>query len=281
MVTDKNLAANVKRSLEDGTAAGIDATVKVRAANSEKLLKSIFHVLKNTHYGAYSTWKANVSNATRHEAIIQSKKKTRVFGTIQPDDAHLDGAWDNCWLDLHADNSYFEEPPKIQGFGCLFLTPQTHGGLTTLCDGLKIADVIKKDYPAAYKLLTEVPVQGGYIKEGQNLIAARPVLRLDPNTGNLKQITFNNGDRVSIRPCKELPTRSAMEAMYDAYALVHKIAHDPQYHIRFQLKPGAILCFDNHRLLHGRTAFSGPRVMGGAYIGLDDYNSSVKCAMVS
>jgi trimethyllysine dioxygenase len=33
---------------------------------------------------------------------------------------------------------------------------------------------------------------------------------------------------------------------------------------------------DNHRVLHGRSAFSGPRRMCGAYIGADEYHSRLR-----
>lgn len=33
--------------------------------------------------------------------------------------------------------------------------------------------------------------------------------------------------------------------------------------------------FDNHRVLHGRSAFDGKRRMCGAYVGMDDYRSKL------
>jgi len=35
------------------------------------------------------------------------------------------------------------------------------------------------------------------------------------------------------------------------------------------------LVLDNHRVLHGRSAFSGKRRMCGAYIGVDEYRSKL------
>lgn len=40
-----------------------------------------------------------------------------------------------------------------------------------------------------------------------------------------------------------------------------------------QLTPGTVLSVDNHRVLHGRSAFSGKRRVCGAYIGVDEYRS--------
>jgi len=35
------------------------------------------------------------------------------------------------------------------------------------------------------------------------------------------------------------------------------------------------IVFDNHRVLHGRSAFDGKRHMCGAYIGMDEYKSKL------
>lgn len=40
-----------------------------------------------------------------------------------------------------------------------------------------------------------------------------------------------------------------------------------------QLTPGTVLSVDNHRVLHGRSAFSGKRRVCGAYVGMDEYRS--------
>ena len=36
-----------------------------------------------------------------------------------------------------------------------------------------------------------------------------------------------------------------------------------------------VAVLDNHRVLHGRSAFSGKRRMCGAYIGVDEYRSKL------
>ena len=36
-----------------------------------------------------------------------------------------------------------------------------------------------------------------------------------------------------------------------------------------------VLVVDNHRVLHGRSAFDGKRRMCGAYIGMDEYRSKL------
>jgi alpha-ketoglutarate-dependent taurine dioxygenase len=275
IVTDKSLAATAARSFHDGNPAGAEDTIKLRGNAGEKILLSMFRVLKNTHYGAYSTWRANVAVAVEKETSGVHKKARAAGQKVDPNESHMDGAWDDSWLDLHTDNTYFREPPKVQGFGCLYRTNKTMGGYTTLVDGFAVAEHIRKQDSAAFKLLSTVPVCGHYVKEDQHLIGVRPCFELNPETGALSRFTFNNSDRASFKISPHLPNRSDLESMYRAYALLHRTVHTPSFQVRFLLKPGALCCFDNHRVAHGRTAFSGPRVMGGAYIGVDDYYSSV------
>ena len=40
---------------------------------------------------------------------------------------------------------------------------------------------------------------------------------------------------------------------------------DPRHHFRFRLESGDFLIYDNHRMLHARTSFEGPRWVRGVY----------------
>ena len=43
----------------------------------------------------------------------------------------------------------------------------------------------------------------------------------------------------------------------------------------FQLEPGNLMTFDNHRLMHARTAYTGLRQMCGCYINKEDWVSKL------
>ncbi len=60
---------------------------------------------------------------------------------------------------------------------------------------------------------------------------------------------------------------------YDAIRLWSKCLRsaDSEYWVRLQ--PGTAVIVDNHRVLHGRSAFDGKRRMCGAYLGVDEYRS--------
>jgi gamma-butyrobetaine dioxygenase/trimethyllysine dioxygenase len=56
-----------------------------------------------------------------------------------------------------------------------------------------------------------------------------------------------------------------MEAFYRAYQTLFRYIAEPRNHVQFGLGAGEVLLYDNHRMLHGRTAFRGPRWVRGVY----------------
>ncbi|MFT7548404.1 MAG: gamma-butyrobetaine dioxygenase, partial [Candidatus Azotimanducaceae bacterium] len=58
-----------------------------------------------------------------------------------------------------------------------------------------------------------------------------------------------------------------------------EIANDPANQLKFRLDPGQMMCFDNRRMLHGRTAFdpaSGSRRLRGCYGEREDLESCLR-----
>ena len=69
-----------------------------------------------------------------------------------------------------------------------------------------------------------------------------------------------------------LSPRAALEAYYRARRLFDHRLRAPDFEIRFLLKSGDLVMFDNCRLLHGRTGFDpaeGLRHLQGCYIDID------------
>ena len=64
-----------------------------------------------------------------------------------------------------------------------------------------------------------------------------------------------------------------MEKFYFAYKKFAKLVHDDEFAVKFRIKAGDILSFDNRRILHGRTEFdpnSGLRHLQGYYSDRDE-----------
>ncbi len=56
-----------------------------------------------------------------------------------------------------------------------------------------------------------------------------------------------------------------MEAYYRAYSTFVALTLDPRLQYSDRLDAGDFVLYDNHRMLHARTAFTGARWMRGIY----------------
>ena len=64
-----------------------------------------------------------------------------------------------------------------------------------------------------------------------------------------------------------------MKKFYEAYRKFASLVQSDNYLIKFKLEAGDIFCFNNRRILHGRTEFdpnSGSRHLQGYYIERDE-----------
>ncbi|KAI0261536.1 mitochondrial protein [Gloeopeniophorella convolvens] len=190
------------------------------------------------------------------------------FWDFTADLARGDTAYTNIALPAHTDNTYFTDPCGIQLFHLLEHTDGA-GGATLLVDGFYAASILRELYPDAYRLLSSVPVSAHAAGEADILYrATHPPLEHDA-AGVLRTVRWNSDDRSALRgvPYADVPR------LYDAMRTWNKLitAQDSEYWV--QLAPGTAVAVDNHRVLHGRSAFTGKRRMCGAYIGADEFRS--------
>jgi len=57
-----------------------------------------------------------------------------------------------------------------------------------------------------------------------------------------------------------------MTAWYRAHDSFARLCRDERHQLRFGLSPGDFVLYDNLRMLHARTGFSGPRWVRGIYL---------------
>jgi gamma-butyrobetaine dioxygenase len=175
-----------------------------------------------------------------------------------------DLAYTSVALDPHTDNPYRTPVPGIQLLHCL--VNETTGGLSTLVDGFAVAQALREQHPQAFEVLATTPVRFKYIDADTELTASAAPIDLDV-TGALKAIHFS--PRLDFVP---LFTPERLDTYYRARRLFDQRLRAPDFEIRFLLKSGDLVMFDNCRLLHGRTAFNpaeGLRHLQGAYIDID------------
>ncbi|MGO9803720.1 MAG: trimethyllysine dioxygenase [Steroidobacteraceae bacterium] len=183
---------------------------------------------------------------------------------------HKDTAYTSMAIGPHTDGTYSLDAPGYQMFHCL--AAECSGGENVLIDAFRIAEIMRRDAPADFQLLTEVAIPGQYIDEGRGiyLMARRPLFRLD-DAGELVQVSYNNLDRA---PFTLPPARQ--RAFYRALASFNALCSDPSLQHRRRLLPGSVLLFDNWRVLHARDAYTGYRRLAGVYLNREDVESRLR-----
>ncbi len=175
-----------------------------------------------------------------------------------------DLAYTSVPLDPHTDNPYRAPVPGIQLLHCLI--NETSGGLSTLVDGFAVAQRLRADDPRAFDVLASTPVRFRYVDADTELTASAVPIELDV-TGGLKAIQFS--PRLDFVP---LFSPERLDTYYKARRLFDHRLRAPDHEIRFLLRTGDLVMFDNCRLLHGRTGFDpaeGLRHLQGCYIDID------------
>jgi gamma-butyrobetaine dioxygenase len=164
-------------------------------------------------------------------------------------------------LDPHTDNPYREPVPGIQLLHCL--VNDTKGGLSTLVDGVAVAEALRTESPAGFAQLTSTPVRFQYRDATTDLVAWAPLIELDLR-GRVRAVHYS--PRLDYAPFAHT---TSLDSFYRAKAEFDALCRSPDFEIRFRLDPGDLVMFDNRRLLHGRTDFDpaeGLRHLQGCYI---------------
>ena len=167
----------------------------------------------------------------------------------------------------HIDLPYFEIPPGYQFLHCLI--NDAEGGMSHAVDGFFVAEYLKKNDPEVFNTLVRIPVKfidKDYTQDKKRLFYA-PEISLTKD-GDYNDIRFSVAT-MGVMDC--IP--EDIEKFYKAHHKFGKLLHDDKFVVKFRLKPGDIFCFNNRRVLHGRTEFnpnSGHRHLQGYYIDRDE-----------
>ena len=190
------------------------------------------------------------------------------------------------------------------------------GGQTILVDAFRVAAEMQQHHPDDYETLCRIPIPAHYLDRVRPVCSAalprptrppRPAPVVDarhrewaapvlqkgkielrplqaspifvrdtsvqpPSAAPLIQVRYNNDDRAPLSGL----SAGDVDAFYRAHRTFNRYIRDPRFEYKFQLEAGTVLLFDNHRLLHGRTAFRGHRRLIGCYLNGDDYRSRLR-----
>jgi gamma-butyrobetaine dioxygenase len=193
------------------------------------------------------------------------------FGTIFDVESRPDpnnSAYTAAGLDLHTDLPNWANPPDFQFLHVL--ANDATGGESTLADGVAVVKKLRLIDPKSFEILATTPVPFRFHDDVDDIRYTTPIIELDA-TDQPTAIRFNNW----IRDLDPL----ADDQFYDAYIAMWHMLRDPANVMTFRLVAGETLCFDNRRILHGRTEFdpqSGRRHLQGCYVDRDMVESRLR-----
>jgi gamma-butyrobetaine dioxygenase len=173
-------------------------------------------------------------------------------------------------LPLHSDLPTRELQPGLQFLHCL--VNDAEGGESIFVDGFAIADALRREDPAAFRALSEIPVEFRNKDRHSDYRCLAPVIALD-STGQVSEIRMANFLRGPFEASVE-----QMPLLYNAYRRFIAMTREARFRIVRRLNPGELWCFDNRRTLHARNAFdpaTGARHFQGCYIDRDELLSRI------
>ncbi|MEO8265981.1 MAG: TauD/TfdA family dioxygenase [Ilumatobacteraceae bacterium] len=174
----------------------------------------------------------------------------------------------------HSDEPYRRPVPGIQMLHCI--CNEAPGGDSTLVDGMAAANALLAEHPDWHAALVDTEVEWRYDMGSDTVVNRGHILEYDRH-GRYSQIRSNSKlDEPIVRPDVDLG------AFYAGRRWLADWTNDPTHQVTFRLEPGDIMFMDNHRALHGRTAFDpsqGHRHLQGCYIEHDGPDTMYRLAV--
>ena len=178
-------------------------------------------------------------------------------------------------LELHTDVPAEDHAPGVQFLHCR--ANSVEGGLSLFVDGVAVAEALRAADPDAFRLLAEVEVPFYKEHDGCDMRARQRVIELDRH-GSVSGVTISQ----HLADAFDLP-QALMDDYYPAFVRFGRMLQEERYVMRFRLRAGECIVFDNHRVVHGREAFSatsGERHLRGCYTDRGELRSAFR-ALVS
>ena len=194
---------------------------------------------------------------------VRSTSWGTVFDVVSMEDANS-LAYTNLPLVTHTDEGYRDPAPTVQLQH--FLRADATGGASTLVDGFKIAEDMRRNAPEQFARLANTMLDFHFADETAEHSARGPIITLHPD-GSIKAIRYSNHSALPF-----LLPPDQMEAFYEAYLTFATMRESEAYQLRLEMGAGDLYIVDNHRVLHGRTGFSsgGARHLQSCYIERDE-----------
>ncbi|MES0882494.1 TauD/TfdA family dioxygenase [Roseibium sp. SCP14] len=174
-------------------------------------------------------------------------------------------------LELHTDLPSEDAAPGVQFLHCR--ANSVDGGDSLFVDGLAVAEDFRKLYPDEFELLVNTDVPYYCEHDTFDMRARQRVIELD-EYGNISGVTISQHQADIF----DLPQRD-LDRYYPAFCRFGRLMQDDKYLMQFRLNAGECIVFDNHRIVHGRAAYSatsGDRHLRGCYIDRGEMRSTFR-----
>jgi gamma-butyrobetaine dioxygenase len=163
-------------------------------------------------------------------------------------------------LELHTDTPAEEHAPGIQFLHCR--ANSVEGGRNLFGDGVAVANDFRARDPEGFRLLSETEIPFYCEHDTYDMRSRQRVIELDEH-GEVSGLTISQHMLDMI----DLP-QEFLDDYYPAFCRFGRMLQEEKYVMRFTLHAGECIVFDNHRIVHGRAAYtasSGDRYLRGCY----------------
>jgi len=174
-------------------------------------------------------------------------------------------------LELHTDTPAEEMAPGVQFLHCR--ANSVEGGMSLFLDGVAVANDLRKEYPEDFKLLSETVIPYYCEHDDYDMRSRQRVIELDER-GEVSGVTISR----HMADIFDLP-QAFLDRYYPAFCRFGRMLQSDKYVMRFRLNAAECIVFDNHRIVHGRSAYSatsGERYLRGCYADRGEMRSAYR-----
>jgi gamma-butyrobetaine dioxygenase len=178
-------------------------------------------------------------------------------------------------LELHTDTPAEEHAPGVQFLHCR--ANSVEGGQSLYSDGVAVANDFRERDPEGFRLLSEIAIPFYCEHDTYDMRSRQTVIELDAR-GDVSGLTISQ----HMADIFDLDQK-VLDDYYPAFCRFGRMLQEDRYMMRFLMKAGECMVFDNHRIVHGRAAYSadsGYRYLRGCYVDRGEMQSTYR-ALVS
>lgn len=163
-------------------------------------------------------------------------------------------------LEMHTDTPAEDLAPGIQLLHCR--ANSVEGGDNLFLDGVAVAEDLRRENPEDFRILSETEIPFYCEHDSYDMRSRQRVIELDEH-GAVSGVTISQ----HMADVFDLPQRE-LDQFYPAFCRFGRKLTEERYLMRFRIRAGECIVFDNHRIVHGRDAYSatsGDRYLRGCY----------------